>query len=143
MADMPAVRLEPCDARADLRPFDLVRPARCLPGRFLQLVDILFQMFVLLQLHAVSGSLVCIPGGKISFPHFYSLSVQYKHVVHAAVQKIPVVGDQDEALLAGKVIRDFISCGAIQMVRRLVDQEKRMLLPKKGGQQRFCLFAEA
>ena len=58
-------------------------------------------------------------------------------MICAAVEEIPVVGDKDNPFLVCKVVRNFIPCGCVQMVRRLIDQEKGVLFKKKRCQQYF------
>ena len=48
-------------------------------------------------------------------------------MIRAEVEEVPVMGDEDEAFLVCEVRSDFVARACIQMVRRLIDQEKGVL----------------
>ena len=62
-------------------------------------------------------------------------------MVDAAVEECPVVGDQQKALFAAEIAADQSPSRLIEMVGRLVDQQKAVFAGKEHRQQNFGLLA--
>ena len=63
-------------------------------------------------------------------------------MIHTSVDKIPFMGDEDEAFLVGEIFRNFIPCRGVQMAGRLIDQEKGVFFEEERGQQYLRLLSE-
>ena len=130
---LPQVGL--CQPGANLLPLGPVGPAGLLPGGLLQPGDLLLQSGVLRQLRFVLPPPVFQPGGAAALPDLDGGPVDGQDVVHAAVQKGLVVGDQDEALLAVQIAAQQLPPPAVQVVGGLVDEQEAVLPQKEGGQE--------
>ena len=133
----------PLVVRAPLGFFDAVGPARRLRGRGFQAADVLLQLFVAAVLKLVLPRAVFGPGGKIPLLNLYAGTVDGQDMVHAAVQKRPVVRNEDKPLFPVQVPAQNRARLHVQVVGRLVDQQKISLPRKQGAEQNLCLLAAA
>ena len=69
--------------------------------------------------------------------------VHYKNVIGTPIQKRAVVRNQNKALFARQIIAQQPPARRIQMVGRLVDQQKMVFVEKQRGQKDFCPFPMA
>ena len=106
-------------------------------------MDIFFQVFILSAFKLISCALILVPGRKVPLAHFNGLPVQHKDMVRAPVDEIAVMGYQDKAFFACKVVRHFFPGADIEMIGRLIDQKESVFLQKERGKERFCLLAKA
>ena len=127
VSDMPSVRTQSRYTLPFLGLFDLVRPARRPSRRLLKPLHFWLQLLILRLLHPVSCFLVHIPGSKIPLLYLDIHLIDRENMIHAGIQEIPVMRHQDESLLPVQISRDLPPSFHVQMIRRLVDQEKTFL----------------
>ena len=113
---------------ADFRALRLVRPLRLFARGGFKAAYLLLESVIFRQLVSVPPLLILKPRGKVALGHFYIRAVYRENVVNAAVEKRPVVRDEDEAALAPQIPRDALASRLVEMVRRLVDQQKVVLV---------------
>ena len=107
---------------------------------FFQGLDGAFQLGVLGKLKILLSLEIGKPGGKIPALHLDVCPVDGEDVVNAAVQKLPVVGDQNEALLPFQVGRNQRPGLGIQMVGWLVNQQEVPRIQEQRRQQHLGLL---
>ncbi|MMZ65695.1 hypothetical protein D1872_281140 [compost metagenome] len=81
------------------------------------------------------------PFGEIPLLDFDIGLVDRKNMVDAAIEKRPVVRHQDKAAFAAQVIADQFPGMQVQMVGRLVNEQKPVLFQKQSRQQHLRLFS--
>ena len=64
------------------------------------------------------------PAGKITCLYFYAFPIQHENVINTSIQQIPVMGYENKSFFRGKIIFDDFSGSLIQMIGRLINQEK-------------------
>ncbi len=128
---------------SDLAPLAPVRPLPAPRRRRLKLSDLLLMFFILRQRKSVLTSLILPPAGEIAALYLKRLPVQNQYVVHAGVQQIPIMGYQNIPLLPRQIGFDRLPGRLVQMIGRLVDQQKIMSSGKQHRQHHFCTLPMA
>ena len=82
----------------------------------------------------VLPSFIFLPAGEIAALHFNTASVQYQHMVHTGVQQIPVMGYQNKSFLARQIGFHALPGVLIQVIGRLINQQK-IIFPGKEHRQ--------
>ena len=93
------------------------------------------QPLIFLHLKLILTVLVLLPAGKIPPLHLNVAAVNREDVIDTAVEEGTVMGNQDKAPLAFEILRNHLPGMLIQMVGRLIDEEKVVLSQEKGCQQ--------
>ena len=120
---------------AVLAPLHPVGPALGAPGGLLQPPDLPFQLLVLGLLPPVPGLLLPEPHGEVPLDQLLPRRVQGQNVVHAPVQKGPVMGDQEEPpAQPPEIPGGQRPPRLVQVVGGLVDHGVAVLLKEQGGQ---------
>ena len=128
---------------ADFAVFAFDGPLVHLCGSLLQPPDFFQMFFVFGLLELVTALFILPPGGKVSALDFDALPVQDQDVVNAGVQKVPVVGDQEEAVLGGQILFHVFPGILVQVVCGFVDEQEIIFTGKQDGQHDFGLFSRA
>ena len=58
-------------------------------------------------------------------------------MINAAVQKGPVMGHHQKAPLSAQIVRQFLPSRSIEMIGRLIDEQKGIVPQKQCRQKRF------
>ena len=128
-----------CSVFAALHP---IRPFRSPPGGIFQTADVLFQPLIFRNFGVILHLFDSIPGRKISLLHFDIFLIDRQNVVDTPVEKSPVVRDEDKALFLFQIRGQKPAPFLIQMIRRLVDEQKEIFSKKQRRQQNLRLFSE-
>ena len=120
--------------KADFRILVFVRPARRAVCGLLQPADFLSVLLILRLCERIRALLVFPPAREIPRLHLDGLPVQYQHMVRAGIEKIPVMRNQNEPFLSGKIRFDDLPGTAIEMIGRLVNQQE-FILPREQDRQ--------
>ena len=114
----------------DLPALILIRPPAALVRRPFQGSDLPPVLFVLLFGKRVLSCLVFPPYGKISALYLDGLPVQNQHMIHTGIQDIPVMRNQKIPSFSLKIFFNTGPGFLIQMIGRLIDQEKILFFGK-------------
>ena len=106
----------------------------------MQRADLFFQTVVAVLFVVLPPGEVFRPGGIVAALHLDVGAVQRQDVVHAAVQELPVVGDQNEPPLALEIGGHAAAGFGVQVVGGLVDEQEPPLVQEQRGQQGLGLF---
>lgn len=118
---------------SDFSALQHLRPVRFLTRGGPKPGDILFQPLIFGPLIAVPAVAVFLPARIVSLLHLDVRPVNRKNMVNRPVEQIPVVGDQQESLLRGKVTGHPLPARRIEVIGRLVDQGKAVGPEKEGA----------
>ena len=136
VAHKAPVHLEAGVLAAVFAALHLVRPGGGAPGGLLQPADLPLQLLVPGQLPPVPGLLLPPPHGEAPPDELRAGAVQSQGMVGAAVQKGPVVGDQEKApVQPPEVVGHQGPALGVQVVGGLVNHGVGVLPEKEGGQQ--------
>ena len=89
---------------------------------------------------AFSSVLFPLPGGIVAPAERHLFPAQRQHVVHAPVQKIPVVADQQKAVLLLQIPAHTGAAFRVQMICGLIDEAISLFLHKQRGQHALDLL---
>ena len=117
---------------ADFGAFVLVGPVPCPFGCFFQFTDFLPVFLILRYLKGVLTLFIFPPGRKITLLYLEGDAVQHQNMVHAGIQQVPVVGNQQKSFFLTQVFLDNFSGSLVQMVCRLVDEQEIIFSGKKN-----------
>ena len=62
-------------------------------------------------------------------------------MIHTPIQETPVMGHQNKSLLFSQILRYNLSAMCIQMIGRLIDQQKMSFIQKQCCKKDFRLFS--
>ena len=113
----------------------LVTPGRLLAGGLGQAAYIFFETLVLIKLIFILCLLIVAVTGVGAPFDANAVFLQRHDMVHRSVQKAAVVADQKEARLAGEIHCGNVTPPHVQVIGRLVDQQKAVFAQKQGAQQ--------
>lgn len=109
-------------------------------GSFTQPADVLFQLFVLDLLIILATLHIFQPGRITASADLYAITPQRHDMIRAGIQHLPVMTDEDEPAFAFQICRHQRSGAGIQMIGRLVDQLKAVLIKKQRCQLHLGLL---
>jgi len=121
--------------------FHLIRPFCALARRRFQALDVLFQLFVFRLLEGVLPPFLLLPYGKISGQDLNVAFVQRKRMVRASIQQRSVMRYQQKAGFLPQVFAQRPAAMGVQVVRRLVDEQKLAFVQKQRRQHTLHPFA--
>ncbi len=128
MTDVAAVRAQAGVSGAAFGFFRLVRPGGSLRGGLRKALCLLLQLFMCGPFEFVAAAFVFQKRGAIPPFQLDAFSADGQNVIHAAIQKGPVVRNQKESPLAAQVTRRSLSSLLIEVIGRLVNQQKTVFL---------------
>ena len=109
-------------------------------GSLLQALDFFFQAQVLFLLKGIPPGLVLPPGRKAAALDFRPAFVQGQDMIHTAIQKGPVVGNQDLAPFPRQPAGYLPPGFPVQMIGGLINQVETVFPEEEGRQQRLGLL---
>ena len=119
--------------RSNFRCLYPIRPLSRSPGGLRKPPDVLFQPFILKKLRFLSALEILKPGREISASHFNVCPVQSQDMIHASIQKMPVMGNQNKPFLSFQIGCRPFSGLRIQMICRFINQKKISLFQEQGS----------
>ena len=141
MPDISSVRFQPRIERPEFGLLHGIRPARRAALRLLQAADLPLQFVVLPPLPLLLLREVLQIGRTVPAAHLDPRAVERKHMVDAAVQKAAVVRDDDKPPLFVEIGRDLFARPKVEMVGRLVNEQKLLPAAEECREQHLGLLA--